>query len=78
MKVHTIFVSPLRRTLETCYHAFKDHPLKSKIKFVVTPLVSEIYSKVCDVFKRDTFLDEKLAEFFDFSLVDKLWQVENI
>jgi broad specificity phosphatase PhoE len=33
----TIFVSPLRRTIETAYWIFKDHPNFSNIKFILKP-----------------------------------------
>ena len=37
----TIIVSPLRRTMETAYHVFKDHPNFSKIKFELEPTIRE-------------------------------------
>lgn len=36
-----VFVSPLRRALETAYFMFKDHPNFKTIKFVVHPHIRE-------------------------------------
>ena len=35
-KIDIVFVSPLRRALETCWEIFKDHPSKPQI--IVDPL----------------------------------------
>merc|ERR1719498_2117395 len=47
----TVFVSPLRRTMETAYHTFKDHEnFKSgKMKFILPPMLRELFSMSCDV-----------------------------
>ena len=37
----TVFVSPLRRCLETAYFIFKRHPDFEKINFVIEPLLME-------------------------------------
>ena len=36
-----IVVSPLRRTMETAYYVFKDHPNFKKMKVVVEPIIRE-------------------------------------
>jgi hypothetical protein len=36
-----IVVSPLRRTMETAYYVFKDHPNFKKMKIVVEPIIRE-------------------------------------
>lgn len=36
-----IFVSPLRRTLETAYYTFKDHPNFKKMRVIISPLIRE-------------------------------------
>ena len=38
---HTVWISPLRRTLHTAYHIFKNHPNFAKIRFKVEPLLRE-------------------------------------
>ncbi|CAD7971748.1 unnamed protein product [Amoebophrya sp. A25] len=38
---HTVLVSPLRRTLQTCDSLFKTHPQRAKIRFLVFPDVRE-------------------------------------
>jgi broad specificity phosphatase PhoE len=35
--VHTVFISPLRRAMQTTYYTFKEHPNLENIKFVVVP-----------------------------------------
>ena len=45
----TVFVSPMRRTIETCIHIFKNHPDKVSIKFVMLPIAHEIIWSSNDV-----------------------------
>jgi broad specificity phosphatase PhoE len=47
--VHTVFISPLRRALETAFLLFRDHPGFSQIRFIVHPLLRENMHTVCDV-----------------------------
>jgi broad specificity phosphatase PhoE len=49
-KIDIVFVSPLRRALETCWEIFKDHPSKPQI--IVDPLFKEILESSCDVGNR--------------------------
>ncbi len=68
-----VFVSPLRRTLETCRLLFASHP--NKPKFIVQPLIREILNLPNDV---PSPLKELKADYpdFDFSLVDAYPQPE--
>ena len=47
LDIHTVFISPLLRTLETAELLFKTHPKKDKIKFIVLPEISEGLSFSC-------------------------------
>ena len=41
LNIHTVFVSPLRRALQTAYHTFKNHPHFDRIKFIIIPKARE-------------------------------------
>lgn len=41
LKVHTVFVSPLRRALQTMHEIFKNHPDFDDINFVLMPKLRE-------------------------------------
>ena len=41
LTIHTVFVSPLIRSIQTAYHLFKDHPNFDSIKFVIVPKARE-------------------------------------
>jgi len=47
MNIKAIFVSPLRRALETCYDMFKNHPNKPKI--IISPHFRENLLSSCDI-----------------------------
>ncbi|CDW74856.1 UNKNOWN [Stylonychia lemnae] len=70
--VKTVFISPLRRALQTAYLLFKEHPQFSKIHFVVHPLLRENTHTVCDI---PESLESVKAEYLtkipnlDFSLI---------
>lgn len=49
LSIHTVFVSVLRRTLETAYNVFHTHPDFSSIKFVVLPDLREKLGGVWDI-----------------------------
>jgi broad specificity phosphatase PhoE len=73
IKVHTVLVSPLRRTLETAYYIFKEHPDFSKIKFIVVPNLRESMNTSSDIPEnfenvRDEF--SKIFPHLDYSLMD--------
>jgi len=46
-----VYVSPLRRTMETAYWVFKDHPnfKGKKMKFVLHPMLRELCTVSCDI-----------------------------
>ena len=77
VNISLVLVSPLRRTLQTAYYAFKDHP--SKPLFKVIPLGREFMGLSCDF---PTDIESLLKEFpFDFSELEafkdkKLWILE--
>lgn len=48
LKFKDIYVSPLRRTLETAYILLKEHPQKDDIILKVNPLCQEIVAWTCD------------------------------
>jgi hypothetical protein len=58
--VHTVLVSPLRRALETAYHAFKNHPTFDKIKFVIVPSMRECINISSDI---PSNIEESVKEF---------------
>lgn len=70
--VKTVFVSPLRRALQTAYLLFKDHSQFSSINFVVHPMLRENTHTVCDI---PETLESVIAEYqgliphLDFSLI---------
>lgn len=42
MDIHTVFVSPLKRAIQTAYYTFKDHLNFENIKFVILPKMREL------------------------------------
>ena len=74
LKIHTIMVSPLRRTLETAYNVYKTHPNFDKIKFLVVPALRECLNTTSDI---PIHIEETIREFrdlipqLDFSLFDE-------
>lgn len=66
--VHTVFVSPLFRTLRTAELLFENHPNKANIKFIVCPEITEGISFSCS-FAPNAFSEETKKAFpnFDFS-----------
>ncbi len=73
MNIKYVFVSPLRRTLETCKTVFATYPNRSNVTFKVNPLVRELMGSPCDV-PVDT-LTERRKEYeplgFNFEMLDK-------
>ncbi|KAL4501724.1 hypothetical protein ABPG72_018775 [Tetrahymena utriculariae] len=51
----TVYVSPLRRTVQTCIELFKNHPLRNNINFIVYPDIAEMLKKDSDIFLIDQF-----------------------
>ena len=50
--IGTVFVSPMRRALQTAHLLFKDHPNFNRLRFVVHPLLRENMHTVCDIPER--------------------------
>lgn len=46
LRIETVFVSPLKRAVETAVLLFKDHP--NHPKFVVEPYLREMLLSACD------------------------------
>ena len=72
LPIKCLFVSPLRRALHTALLLFKDHPLRSKMKVIVHPLLTEVVGGSNEI---SIPLAEKRKEYeeqgFDFSLLDQ-------
>jgi hypothetical protein len=72
-KIHTIFVSPLRRSLETAYHVYKDHSDFESIRFIILPSIRESLNTSSDI---PSDIDSIISEFkevfprLDSSLLD--------
>ena len=47
--VDVVFVSPLKRALQTAYYCFKDHPKFKDIQFIILPDLKEHLSCTCDI-----------------------------
>lgn len=62
LKVHTVFVSSMRRTLQTAYELFKNHPDLPSIKFILTPTMKEGLKRTSDI---PTNIDTTVEEFKD-------------
>ncbi len=77
LDIKYVFVSPLRRAMETSKILFATHPKKASIKFVVVPLIRETISSMNDVpcwSYRDTREEfGKLNDMhYDFSMFETL------
>ena len=69
--IHTVFVSPLRRALQTAYYVFKNHPNFEEITFVVLPKLKEGLKTWSDIPNNinDTFNEfSKKFKHFDTDL----------
>ena len=49
IKFGIVYISPLRRAIETAYYMFKDHPNFKNIEFIVHPLVRENIMTTSDI-----------------------------
>jgi len=56
-----VFVSPMRRALQTCYYVFKDHPNWDNIKFIVEPNIIEFLKDTPTIPEKG--IQDKLDEF---------------
>lgn len=77
IQIEKVFVSPLKRALQTTFYALENHPNIDNIVVTIHPLITETVSGVHD-FTFDT--DKKKKEFnmetkvkFDWSLYDKIF-----
>ena len=68
MPIKVVFVSPLRRTLETCRILFENHPNKPRV--IVHPLIREILNLPNDV---PIMLNETMKQYgsYDFTLFNE-------
>ncbi|KRW98707.1 hypothetical protein PPERSA_00295 [Pseudocohnilembus persalinus] len=88
LDIHTVFISPLLRSLQTAYYLFINNPNKENIKFKVLPIISDIMRNSCSISNevnlkpREFFQNCELK--FDFSEFDEgyqipsLWQIEQL
>lgn len=60
LKIHTVFVSPLRRTLETAYLTYRTHPDFENIRFIVLPAIRESLNTSSDI---PSDIDQVIEEF---------------
>lgn len=67
-KIDVVFVSPLRRALQTAKLIFGDHP--SNPKFLVEPCIKEILSSTCDLAESFYKVSQEFPEF-DWSEMKK-------
>ncbi len=73
LPIKIVFVSPLRRALETCDLLFSRHPNHANIRFIVHPMLREILNNANDV---PSMLSDTRAHYepkgYDFSRFDAL------
>ncbi|CAI2375252.1 unnamed protein product [Moneuplotes crassus] len=73
INIHTVFISPLRRAMQTAYHSFKDHPNFDKIKFIIVPNLRECMNLASGIPYNIEKVIEEFSELFpilDTSLFD--------
>ena len=64
INVHTVFISPLRRALQTAVNLFKNHPNFESIKFILLPAAREAIEGADDLpWNIDSILSEFGSEF---------------
>lgn len=62
-----IFVSPLRRALQTAFHLFKNHPNRSNISIILDPDLRECLHWPCGIPSYfDSIINEFKEHFKDF------------
>ena len=69
-----MFISPLRRAMQTAYHTFKEHPNFKSIRFIIVPLLREIMNLASGIpYSIDKVIEEfsLLFPILDTSLFDK-------
>ena len=63
LNIHTVFVSPMKRALQTAYHTFKSHPHFDKIKFIIMPKARECINFASGI---PTNIDTVVSQFKEF------------
>lgn len=76
LKVHTVFVSPLKRTLQTAYRLFKYHPDFSSIRFIVCPLIREKFGGINNLPSDTKEIIEEFAPKFPNLDISQLMDVK--
>ena len=72
LKIDTVFVSPMRRAIQTAYYVFKSHPDFEKINFVICPYIRELLGTTCDIPSKTIDVLEEFSPLFpnlDTSLI---------
>ncbi len=64
--VKFVFVSPLRRTLDTCRAIFDAHPCRKEIRFFVHPLIREALNNANDIPGEIDHAKAEFGEAYDF------------
>ena len=84
--LHCIFVSPLRRALQTAYFLFKDHPRRKEIEVIMVPDLRDVLAGPWDIPNPIEKIVEDAKDMFynlDTSLLDlaspdpDLWFLKN-
>ena len=65
MNIHTVFVSPMKRALQTAYHSFKNHPNFDEIKFVILPKTRESINFSSGIPSNIDIVIDQFKEVFD-------------
>ena len=71
-KIRTVFISPLNRTIETCFESLKNHKDFEMIKFIILPLASEIIDSSCDI---PLTIEEKKVRFNSYDKFNLDWDL---
>lgn len=69
--IEIVFVSPLRRAMQTCEAIFQNHPNYKNIKFIVHPLLRELLNNSNDIPNSLSELRKKYEPKYDFSEFEK-------
>ena len=74
--IEIVYVSPMRRTLQTSYHIFKNKDNFNQIKFIVLPDLRENFFSACDIPNDVDLVKAEYSQLFgenlDFSRVYEL------
>eukprot|EP00347_Sterkiella_histriomuscorum_P017571 403348825 len=75
-KFHTVFVSPLKRSIQTAQRLFRNHPHFKTINFVVHPLLIERLHVAADIPKQRSF--QELQQDFSMEPIKERIQLKDI